>query len=50
MYVVDNTMQNSDLNGLAYKPGICQIDKRCALAKDNGLETAFTIAHEIGHT
>ena len=28
---------------------ICQAPRSCSLAEDNGLSTAYTIAHELGH-
>ena len=34
--------------GLAYVGGACQ-DYNCALVKDRGLLSAYSIAHEIGH-
>ncbi|XP_060083800.1 A disintegrin and metalloproteinase with thrombospondin motifs 18-like [Ylistrum balloti] len=40
-----------DINGLAYLSGMCKDeDSKRIMAKDKGLGTAFTIAHEIGHT
>ena len=29
---------------------ICSKESSCIIAQDNGLTTAHTIAHEIGHT
>ncbi|CAG5850450.1 unnamed protein product [Menidia menidia] len=29
--------------------GICSAKRKCVLAEDNGLNLAFTIAHELGH-
>ncbi|KAF7239517.1 A disintegrin and metalloproteinase with thrombospondin motifs 17 [Varanus komodoensis] len=35
--------------GIAYLGGICSSKRKCVLAEDNGLNLAFTIAHELGH-
>ncbi|BES98776.1 a disintegrin and metalloproteinase with thrombospondin motifs [Nesidiocoris tenuis] len=35
--------------GLAEVGRVCNKEFSCALVKDNGLGTAFTIAHELGH-
>jgi hypothetical protein len=36
--------------GIADYKTICDAKKSCAIVKDTGLSSAFTIAHEIGHT
>lgn len=36
--------------GIAYLGGVCSAKRKCVLAEDNGLNLAFTIAHELGHT
>ncbi|XP_068196716.1 A disintegrin and metalloproteinase with thrombospondin motifs 17 isoform X2 [Antennarius striatus] len=38
-----------DTVGLAYLGGVCSAKRKCVLAEDNGLNLAFTIAHELGH-
>ncbi|XP_026565094.1 A disintegrin and metalloproteinase with thrombospondin motifs 17 [Pseudonaja textilis] len=38
-----------DTVGIAYLGGICSLKRKCVLAEDNGLNLAFTIAHELGH-
>ncbi|KAG9352277.1 hypothetical protein JZ751_020690, partial [Albula glossodonta] len=35
--------------GIAYLGGTCSSKRKCVLAEDNGLNLAFTIAHELGH-
>ena len=36
--------------GLAPVGGMCEPERSCSINEDIGLGTAFTIAHEIGHT
>ncbi|XP_078524447.1 A disintegrin and metalloproteinase with thrombospondin motifs 10 [Lissotriton helveticus] len=36
--------------GLAPLGGMCERERSCSINEDIGLATAFTIAHEIGHT
>ncbi|XP_067827742.1 A disintegrin and metalloproteinase with thrombospondin motifs 17 [Heptranchias perlo] len=38
-----------DTVGIAYLGGVCSMKRKCVLAEDNGLNLAFTIAHELGH-
>ncbi|XP_067839357.1 A disintegrin and metalloproteinase with thrombospondin motifs 19-like [Heptranchias perlo] len=38
-----------DTVGIAYLSGMCSEKRKCVLAEDNGLNLAFTIAHEMGH-
>ncbi|XP_073474477.1 A disintegrin and metalloproteinase with thrombospondin motifs 17 isoform X2 [Aquarana catesbeiana] len=38
-----------DTVGIAYLGGACSAKRKCVLAEDNGLNLAFTIAHELGH-
>ncbi|MBN3294287.1 ATS19 metalloproteinase, partial [Polypterus senegalus] len=38
-----------DTVGIAYLNGMCNEKRKCILAEDNGLNLAFTIAHEMGH-
>uniref|UniRef100_UPI003AAC6088 A disintegrin and metalloproteinase with thrombospondin motifs 19-like n=1 Tax=Centroberyx gerrardi TaxID=166262 RepID=UPI003AAC6088 len=38
-----------DTVGIAYLSGMCSERRKCILAEDNGLNLAFTIAHEMGH-
>ncbi|KAL1007484.1 hypothetical protein UPYG_G00087400 [Umbra pygmaea] len=38
-----------DTVGIAYLGGSCSSRRKCVLAEDNGLNLAFTIAHELGH-
>lgn len=40
---------NCDTLGLAHSSKICDAKSSCAIVEDNGLSTALTIAHEIGH-
>ena len=35
--------------GMAFLYGMCDPQKRCSVSQDNGLNVAFTVAHEIGH-
>jgi len=35
--------------GLAELGTMCDMKRSCSINEDNGLSTAFTIAHEIGH-
>ena len=37
------------LVGMAFLHGMCDPKKRCSVSQDNGLNVAFTVAHEIGH-
>ncbi|XP_036390580.1 A disintegrin and metalloproteinase with thrombospondin motifs 17-like [Megalops cyprinoides] len=39
-----------DTVGIAYLGGTCSALRKCVLAEDNGLNLAFTIAHELGHS
>ncbi|XP_029624001.1 A disintegrin and metalloproteinase with thrombospondin motifs 17 isoform X2 [Salmo trutta] len=41
--------QPCDTVGIAYLGGACSSKRKCVLAEDNGLNLAFTIAHELGH-
>ncbi|XP_044146937.1 A disintegrin and metalloproteinase with thrombospondin motifs 19 [Bufo gargarizans] len=38
-----------DTVGIAYLNGMCSDKRKCIIAEDNGLNLAFTIAHEMGH-
>ncbi|XP_029431490.1 A disintegrin and metalloproteinase with thrombospondin motifs 17 isoform X3 [Rhinatrema bivittatum] len=38
-----------DTVGIGYLGGVCSAKRKCVLAEDNGLNLAFTIAHELGH-
>nr|CAB3220003.1 A disintegrin and metalloproteinase with thrombospondin motifs 9 [Phallusia mammillata] len=38
-----------DTLGLAELGTMCDLKRSCSINEDNGLSTAFTIAHEIGH-
>lgn len=38
-----------DTVGIAYLSGMCSEKRKCIIAEDNGLNLAFTIAHEMGH-
>ena len=35
--------------GLAPVNGMCQMDRSCSISQDIGIQTAFTVAHEMGH-
>lgn len=37
------------INGLAELGTMCESKSSCSLVYDNGLSSAFTIAHELGH-
>ena len=38
-----------DVAGLAELGTICDPLRSCSIIEDNGLSSAFTIAHELGH-
>uniref|UniRef100_A0A8C0S4A9 ADAM metallopeptidase with thrombospondin type 1 motif 19 n=1 Tax=Canis lupus familiaris TaxID=9615 RepID=A0A8C0S4A9_CANLF len=38
-----------DTVGIAYLSGMCSEKRKCVIAEDNGLNLAFTVAHEMGH-
>uniref|UniRef100_A0A672GMH5 ADAM metallopeptidase with thrombospondin type 1 motif, 9 n=1 Tax=Salarias fasciatus TaxID=181472 RepID=A0A672GMH5_SALFA len=40
---------SSCLAGLAELGTVCDPSRSCSISEDNGLSTAFTIAHELGH-
>ncbi|TNN75608.1 A disintegrin and metalloproteinase with thrombospondin motifs 17 [Liparis tanakae] len=44
-----NKNEPCDTVGIAYLGGVCSAKRKCVLAEDNGLNLAFTIAHELGH-
>ncbi|XP_062868587.1 A disintegrin and metalloproteinase with thrombospondin motifs 17 [Trichomycterus rosablanca] len=44
-----NKDEPCDTVGIAYLGGTCSAKRKCVVAEDNGLNLAFTIAHEIGH-
>ncbi|GAB1300899.1 A disintegrin and metalloproteinase with thrombospondin motifs 10 [Apodemus speciosus] len=44
------TMEGGLGPGLAPVGGMCERERSCSINEDIGLATAFTIAHEIGHT
>ncbi|XP_056268077.1 A disintegrin and metalloproteinase with thrombospondin motifs 17 isoform X2 [Pseudoliparis swirei] len=44
-----NKDEPCDTVGIAYLGGVCSAKRKCVLAEDNGLNLAFTIAHELGH-
>lgn len=48
-YVSDSIVCLS-VPGLAPVGGMCEPERSCSINEDIGLATAFTIAHEIGHT
>lgn len=41
--------EHCDTLGLAHSSKICDAKLSCAIVEDNGLATALTIAHELGH-
>ena len=47
--VVGFQAQNVIDIGMAYIGGVCKPRRRCSIVEDIGLNTAFTIAHELGH-
>lgn len=47
--VSDGIILCVSLAGIAYLGGVCSAKRKCVLAEDNGLNLAFTIAHELGH-
>ena len=44
-----STPPQCDTLGLAELGSVCDPQRSCAVIEDNGLSSAFTIAHEIGH-
>jgi len=44
-----NRYSACDTVGMAFLHGLCDPHKRCSVSQDNGLNVAFTVAHEIGH-
>ncbi|XP_078378045.1 A disintegrin and metalloproteinase with thrombospondin motifs 19-like [Oculina patagonica] len=44
-----NRYSACDTVGMAFLHGMCDPKKRCSVSQDNGLNVAFTVAHEIGH-
>ena len=44
-----STKSSCETIGLAQFGQICDPESSCAVVEDNGLSTAFTIAHELGH-
>uniref|UniRef100_A0A7N8WY12 ADAM metallopeptidase with thrombospondin type 1 motif, 17 n=1 Tax=Mastacembelus armatus TaxID=205130 RepID=A0A7N8WY12_9TELE len=47
--VIYETLICHCVTGIAYLGGVCSAKRKCVLAEDNGLNLAFTIAHELGH-
>lgn len=45
----DGYVSSISVAGIAYLGGVCSAKRKCVLAEDNGLNLAFTIAHELGH-
>lgn len=43
------TVFSRALSGLAELGTVCDPYRSCSINEDNGLSTAFTIAHELGH-
>ncbi|XP_006779208.1 PREDICTED: A disintegrin and metalloproteinase with thrombospondin motifs 9 [Myotis davidii] len=43
------TEDKCDTLGLAELGTLCDPSRSCSISEDNGLSTAFTIAHELGH-
>ncbi|XP_030648795.1 A disintegrin and metalloproteinase with thrombospondin motifs 8 [Chanos chanos] len=41
--------QNCDTLGVADVGTMCDPKRSCSVIEDNGLQTAFTVAHELGH-
>ena len=35
--------------GLGTMGGVCYTDRKCTVNQDSGLDTAYTIVHELGH-
>lgn len=48
-YTENNWMWWLCFLGIAYLSGMCSEKRKCIIAEDNGLNLAFTIAHEMGH-
>jgi len=44
-----NRYSACDTVGMAFLHGMCDPKKRCSVSQDNGLDVAYTVAHEIGH-
>ncbi|RXM91304.1 A disintegrin and metalloproteinase with thrombospondin motifs 9 [Acipenser ruthenus] len=51
VYRKDTPNKNStcDASGLAELGTVCDPYRSCSISEDNGLSTAFTVAHELGH-
>ncbi|XP_065904141.1 A disintegrin and metalloproteinase with thrombospondin motifs 6-like isoform X2 [Dysidea avara] len=47
---VDLGDSSGDCTGHAITGGICQAQSNCVLVEDGGLTSAYTMAHEIGHS
>lgn len=45
----DAVVDDTGPTGLAELGTVCDPYRSCSLSEDNGLSTAFTIAHELGH-
>ncbi|XP_045145747.1 A disintegrin and metalloproteinase with thrombospondin motifs 9 isoform X1 [Echinops telfairi] len=43
------TQDKCDTLGLAELGTVCDPQRSCSICEDNGLSTAFTLAHELGH-
>lgn len=50
-YLRTDLMKNGDkMNvGLGTMSGVCYTDRKCTVNQDSGLDTAYTIVHELGH-
>ncbi|MGH0133046.1 UNVERIFIED_CONTAM: hypothetical protein FKN15_036208, partial [Acipenser sinensis] len=51
VYRKDTPNKNAtcDTSGLAELGTVCDPYRSCSISEDNGLSTAFTVAHELGH-
>lgn len=50
-YLRTDLVKNGDkMNvGLGTMGGVCYTDRKCTVNQDSGLDTAYTIVHELGH-
>ncbi|XP_012557771.2 A disintegrin and metalloproteinase with thrombospondin motifs 7 isoform X1 [Hydra vulgaris] len=48
--ICSKSNQSCGTIGFAYNEGACTRNRKCILVEDTGLSTAYTIAHELGHS
>lgn len=48
--LIDLVKNGDKMNvGLGTMGGVCFTDRKCTVNQDSGLDTAYTIVHELGH-